>query len=97
MRAQVVFDDKGIEISEAVEARKQKIEGDDAWAILGSAKELVVGRGKKFQVIDPKKDEIEAVLKVCLGRTGNLRAPTLKMGDRVVVGFNDDMYEQFVG
>ena len=97
MRAQVVFDDKKIEISEAVEARKQKIEGDDAWAILGSAKELVVGRGKKFQVFDPKKDDKEAVLKVCLGRTGNLRAPTLKMGDRVVVGFNDDMYEQFVG
>lgn len=97
MRAQVVFNDKGIDISEAVEARKQKIEGDDAWAILGSAKELVVGRGKKFQVFDPKKDDKEAVLKVCLGRTGNLRAPTLKMGDRVVVGFNDDMYAQFVG
>ena len=97
MRAQVVFDDKGIEIIEAVEARKQKIEGDDAWAILGSAKELIVGRGKKFQVFDPKKDDKEAILKVCLGRTGNLRAPTLKMGDRVVVGFNDDMYEQFVG
>jgi arsenate reductase-like glutaredoxin family protein len=97
MRAQVVFDAKGIKISEAVEARKQKIEGDNAWAILGSAKELVVGRGKKFQVYDPKKDDKAAVLKVCLGRTGNLRAPTLKMGDRVVVGFNDDMYEQFVG
>jgi hypothetical protein len=92
-----VFDDKGITIKEAVEARKQKIEGDDAWAILSAAKELVVGRGKKFQVFDPAKDDKEAILKVCLGRTGNLRAPTLKMGDRVVVGFNDDMYARFVG
>ncbi len=92
-----MFAEKGIEITEAVEARKQKIEGDDAWAVLGSAKELVVGRGKKFQIFDPKKDDKEPILKVCLGRTGNLRAPTLKMGDRVVVGFNDDMYEQFVG
>ncbi len=92
-----MFEDKGIEISEAVEARKQKIEGDDAWAILGSARELIVGRGKKFQIFDPKKDSKEDILKVCLGRTGNLRAPTLKIGDRVVVGFNDDMYEQFVG
>ena len=92
-----MFDEKEIEIKEAVEARKQKIEGDDAWAILGSAKELVVGRGKKFQVFDPTKDDKEAILKVCLGRTGNLRAPTLKMSDRVVVGFNDDMYGQFVG
>ncbi len=92
-----MFAEKGIEITEAVEARKQKIEGDDAWAVLGSAKELIVGRGKKFQIFDPKKDDKEPILKVCLGRTGNLRAPTLKMGDRVVVGFNDDMYEQFVG
>jgi hypothetical protein len=92
-----VFDDKGITITEAVEARNQKVEGDDAWAILGTARELVVGRGKKFQVLDPAKDDKEAILKVCLGRTGNLRAPTLKMGDRVVVGFNDDMYAQFVG
>lgn len=92
-----MFDDKGITINEAVEARKQKVEGDDAWAILGGASELVVGRGKKFQTFDPAKDDKEAILKVCLGRTGNLRAPTLKMGDRMVVGFNDDMYTQFVG
>lgn len=92
-----MFAEKGIGITEAVEARKQKIEGDDAWAVLESAKELIVGRGKKFQIFDPKKDDKEPILKVCLGRTGNLRAPTLKMGDRVVVGFNDDMYEQFVG
>jgi len=91
-----VFADRGIAIKAAVEARKQKIEGDDAWAILGAADELIVGRGKKFQVFDPKKDDKEAILKVCLGRTGNLRAPTLKMGGRVVVGFNDEMYAQFV-
>ena len=92
-----MFDDKDITISEAVEARKQKVEGDDAWAVLGTAKELIVGRGKKFQEFNPSEDDKEAILKVCLGRTGNLRAPTLKMGDRVVVGFNDDMYAQFVG
>ena len=92
-----MFDDKEITITEAVEARKQKIGDEDAWAILEAASELVVGRGKKFQVFDPAKDDKEAILKVCLGRTGNLRAPTLKMGDRMVVGFNDDMYTQFVG
>lgn len=92
-----MFDAKGIEVTEAVEAGKQKIEGDDAWNILASTDELIVGRGKKFQTFDPKRDDKEAILKVCLGRTGNLRAPTLKMGHRVVVGFNDDMYAQFVG
>ena len=91
-----MFDDRDIAIKEAVEARKEKIEGDDAWAILNSTPELIVGRGKKFQVYDPTKDDKEEILKACLGRTGNLRAPTLKMTGRVVVGFNEDMYEQFV-
>ena len=91
-----MFDDRDIAIKEAVEARKEKIEGDDAWAILNSTPELIVGRGKKFQVYDPKNDDKEEILKACLGRTGNLRAPTLKMAGRVVVGFNEDMYEQFV-
>lgn len=92
-----MLDERGLEIKKIVEARKQKIAADAAWEILESAKELVVGRGKKTQVFDPAKDDKEAILKVCLGRTGNLRAPALKMGDRVVVGFNDDMYAQFVG
>ena len=91
-----MFETKGIEVGEVVEARKQKIADQDAWEILGAGKELIVGRGKKFQTFDPSSDDREAILKVCLGRTGNLRAPTLKMGDRIVVGFNDDMYEQFV-
>jgi arsenate reductase-like glutaredoxin family protein len=92
-----VFDEKEITITEAVEARKQKIEGDDAWNILASTDELIVGRGKKFQTFDPKNDDKDAILKVCLGRTGNLRAPTLKMENRIVVGFNADMYAQFIG
>ena len=92
-----MFDNKGIEITEAVEARKQKIEGEDAWNILAATDKLIVGRGKKFQTFNPKSDDKEAILKVCLGRTGNLRAPTLKLENRIVVGFNDDMYAQFVG
>ncbi len=91
-----MFAAKNITITETVEARKQKIAGDDAWEILSGSSELIVGRGKKFQTFDPASDDKEAILKVCLGRTGNLRAPTLKMGNRIVVGFNDDMYEQFV-
>jgi hypothetical protein len=57
----------------------------------------VVGRGKKVRVFDPAKDAKDAIVKVCLGRTGNLRAPTVKMGNLLVVGFNDAMYAEYVG
>ena len=92
-----MFDGKNISITEVVEARKQKIESDDAWKLFSGAETLVVGRGKKVVVYDPKNDDKDQILKVCLGRTGNLRAPTLKMGKLVVVGFNDAMYDEYIG
>ena len=91
-----MFDKKNIAIDEAVEARKQKIESDDAWNLMTASDKIVVGRGKKVVVYDPNKDDKNEILKVCLGRTGNLRAPTLKIGKLLIVGFNDDMYAQYV-
>ncbi|MCI5221190.1 MAG: hypothetical protein D3924_00550 [Candidatus Electrothrix sp. AR4] len=91
-----MLDEKDIEMKKIIEARKQKIDIDAAWEILRSAKKLIVGRGKKLQVFDPAQDDKETILKACLGRTGNLRAPTLKINDQVLVGFNETMYEQFV-
>ncbi|MCI5126459.1 MAG: hypothetical protein D3925_18760 [Candidatus Electrothrix sp. AR5] len=82
---------------EVVEARKEKISADAAWALLGAAQEVIVGRGKRFEVFAPAQDDKETILKACLGRTGNLRAPTLKIEKRVIVGFNDALYEQFIG
>jgi len=92
-----VFDEKNISIDEVVEARKQKVEGDDAWNLLSGAETIVVGRGKKVVIFDPENDAKDDILKVCLGRTGNLRAPTLKIGNLLVVGFNEDMYAEYVG
>lgn len=91
-----MFDENNITIDEAVEARKQKIEGDDAWNLLTASDQIIVGRGKKVVLYDPKTDDKDEILKVCLGRTGNLRAPTLKMGRLLVVGFNDEMYAEYV-
>ena len=92
-----MFDEKGITIDEAVEARKQKIADDDAWDLLSGVEKIVVGKGKKVVTFDPKTDSKEDILKSCLGRTGNLRAPTLKIGNMLVVGFNEDIYSTYVG
>jgi hypothetical protein len=91
-----VFDEKGIGLKEVVEARKKKISDQDAWNLLSSAEEIVVGKGKKYQVFHPASDPREDILKSCLGRTGNLRAPALKVGNRMIVGFNHDMYEKYL-
>ncbi|MCI5142259.1 MAG: hypothetical protein D3909_11190 [Candidatus Electrothrix sp. ATG1] len=87
---------QGVEPKEVIEARKEKIDRDAAWQLLRAAQEVIVGRGKKIEVFSPTEENKGTILKVCLGRTGNLRAPALQIGTCFVVGFNDAMYEQYV-
>ena len=35
----------------------------------------------------------EELLKLMLGPTGNLRAPTLLVGKNLIIGFNEEMYD----
>jgi len=56
-----------------------------------------VGRGKKTAVYTPDAESKEEILKVSLGRTGNLRAPALRIGKKMYVGYNDPMYEELTG
>jgi len=59
---------------------------------------LVVAKGKKFTEIDLMKDRPEdaALVKLMLGPTGNLRAPTMKIGKSVLVGFNEEAYAAYM-
>lgn len=91
-----MFDENKCSIGEEVNAGKVKISDDEAWEVLAGADELIIGRGKKFSVYQPSEDNKEEILKQSLGRTGNLRAPTLKIGKKVIVGFNDEMYAQYI-
>lgn len=92
-----MFDNRKTRIKESVEARTMKIAGDEAWALLRQAEEIIVGRGRKYTIFDPAKDGKEDILAACLGRTGNLRAPALKIGRRCIIGFSEDMYNTYLG
>ena len=80
-----------------VDARKETLAGEEAWQLLAGAREILVAKGKHFQVFDPRTDNKEDILAQALGRTGNLRAPALLIGDRLFVGYSDSLYAQFSG
>lgn len=77
------------------EARKASLAEEEAWQVLAAAREIIVAKGKKRLVFDPRRDSRETILKETLGRSGTLRAPTLRIGDRLLVGYNDELYAQF--
>ena len=83
-------------IKETVDAKKNKLTGAESWDLIKNAREIIVGRGKKYEVFVPTDANRDDILSRCLGRTGNLRAPALKIGDRFIIGFNDDMFQEFI-
>ena len=79
-----------------VNARKETFQRDKALELLNQSTKLMVAKGKKRVDVDLKKEELgEAeLLKLVLGPTGNLRAPTLQVGKTLVVGFNQEMLDE---
>jgi arsenate reductase-like glutaredoxin family protein len=59
----------------------------------------VVGRGKKVVTFDMKNDppDDETLLAHLLGPTGNLKAPTLRKGKTLLVGFSEEAYRETLG
>jgi len=58
-----------------------------------------VARGKKSSVFDVKKEglPVAEVAAVALGPSGNLRAPTLRLGDDWIVGFGQEAWDAYFG
>jgi hypothetical protein len=56
---------------------------------------IYAAKGKMVVRIDMKKDKPgeETLARLLLGPTGNLRAPTLRVGRTLIVGFEQGMYE----
>lgn len=82
-----------------IDAKKQRFGGPEALELLLGMTKLLVAKGKKITEVDLKKDrpDDEALTKLMLGPTGNLRAPTMKVGKTVLVGFNEEMYDELFG
>lgn len=62
--------------------------------MVSEAEELYASRGKKIHHLDLKNEPAseEEVLKLVLGPTGNLRAPALKSGKTLIIGFHPEVY-----
>ena len=72
---------------------------DQAVAFVREHGTLIAAKGKKVTKVDLKKDDPsdEELEKLVVGPSGNLRAPTLKRGRTLVVGFNEDAYDEVFG
>ena len=90
------MDARGLEATEQVPASR-KLQEKDARAILKESSRLIVAKGKKISEFDVSKKVSTEAVQAMLGPTGNLRAPTMRVGKTVFVGFNEDSFSAFFG
>jgi len=75
----------------------RKLAKKDATAMVKAASKVYVAKGKKLDEFKPGGKADPAAVAAMLGPTGNLRAPTLRVGKTVIVGFNEDLYREIFG
>ena len=75
----------------------RKLQESDARTLLKSANKLIVAKGKKITEFRIGKVVSKEAVQAMLGPTGNLRAPTVRVGKNLVVGFNDEAYGNLFG
>ena len=85
------MDAHGIE-PKTTESASKKLSKAEAKKLIQSASRIVVAKGKKVQEFKGGKATADIVAAM-LGPTGNLRAPTVRVGKTVLVGFNPESYE----
>ena len=79
-------------VNNITDAGKEKHGPVQALALAHAAAKVIVAKGKKIATFDMKRDPPDdaTLLANMLGPTGNLRAPTMRLGQTLFVGFNED-------
>ena len=85
------MDAKRIEPAETVSASK-KLARKDAEEIARSASRVIVAKGKRVEEFETAGKAPKAAVDAMLGPTGNLRAPLVRAGKTVLVGFDDEAW-----
>jgi|SRR5262245_15611652 len=87
-----------ISVAKQADAKKATIKGDAALDVLKGVDELYVAKGKKVVHVDLKeaRPPRAELLGLLLGPTGNLRAPTVRKGGTLVVGFDEATYSKLL-
>jgi arsenate reductase-like glutaredoxin family protein len=70
----------------------------EAAKLIKQAKFFYAAKGKKIVSYDLEKDKPKEadLIKLMLGPTGNLRAPTILKGNKLIIGFNYEMYQDIL-
>lgn len=82
-----------------MDARKTPLRGEAALRVLDDVDMLYAMRGTRVVRVDLRRERPDraTLLKLLLGPSGNLRAPTVRVGRTLLVGFDEATYREVLG
>jgi hypothetical protein len=88
-----------VAVAAQTDAKKATVKGDAALGVLKDVDEIYAAKGKRVVHIDLRREKPPRaeLLGLLLGPTGNLRAPTLRKGRTLIVGFDEATYTRVLG
>ena len=79
-------------------AKKATIGREAAIALAREAGEIISARGKAVRRLSLKDNPSDdAIAELIIGPTGNMRAPVLRVGKKLLVGFEEEAYRDVLG
>ena len=82
-----------------MDARKATLKAKEALALVRGVDELYAAKGTRVVHVDLRKEKPDepTLRSLLLGPTGNLRAPTVRRGRTLIVGFDEATYARLLG
>ena len=87
------MDANGLSPKETLPA-SAKLGRSDAIELATKATTVIVSKGKKVTTFKETGSPGSELVKAMLGPTGNLRAPVVRAGKKLLVGFNEEEYRR---
>ncbi len=87
-----MLENHSVEATEERNSRKQPLDDPSVQEILSDVDVVIVARGKKRREIAAS----DVTLDHLKGPTGNYRAPMVRSGGRLLVGFHPETLEEFL-
>ena len=97
-KSQAFLQRNKIDVKETVNAVKVRFEPKQALKMAREAGRVVVAKGKKVVTFDMKHDapDDETLLKHLIGPSGKLRAPVIRRGSTLLIGFNEEHFGRVI-
>ena len=82
-----------------MDSKKRAVEEAEALALAREVDEIYAAKGKRLVHLDLRREKPDAATlrNLLIGPSGKLRAPTLRAGRRLLVGFNEEAYRKVLG